>query len=255
MLQGFLNESILKRAQEKKLVEFEIVNIRDFADDSYGTVDNKPYGGGVGMVMRVDVLYRALSSTIPNSLPCHPEFISGSKKILNQVQNDRLSVRHDTKKSKIILTSAKGKTYNQSIAKNYSTLDHLIIIAGHYEGVDERILDYVDEEISVGDYVLTGGELPACIIADSIVRLLPGVLKHQEATDKESFSKLLDKSTTNNQQPATLLEYPQYTRPEEFMGKKVPEVLISGDHKKIEEWRQKKALEETKKKRPDLLKK
>jgi len=254
MIDGFINESIVKRAQEKKLVEIEIVNIRDFTDDAYGTVDGKPYGGGVGMVMRVDILYKALISVIPNS------FRDLNKKILNPLQGKQ--VQYDTKKTQIILTSAKGKTYDQSIARQYSTFDHLIVIAGHYEGVDERILDYVDEEISVGDYVLTGGELPACIIADSVTRLLPGVLKHKEATENESFSQALCELTTNdtstslsvNQRLTTMLEYPQYTRPEEFMGKKVPEVLLSGDHKRIEEWRLNQALKETKKKRPDMLK-
>lgn len=224
MIDGFLNESILKRAQEKELVQIEIVNIRDFADDAYGTVDGKPYGGGVGMVMRVDVLHKALTH-----------------------------VKTKNKKLKVILTSAKGKKYNQTKAKEYAILDHIIIIAGHYEGVDERILDYVDEEISVGDYILTGGELPACIIADSIVRLIPDVLKHKEATEKESFSQSLHELSTNNQELTTLLEYPQYTRPEEFMGKKVPEILLSGDHEKIKKWQKEKAIEETKNKRPDLL--
>jgi len=231
MINGFLNESILKRAQEKKLVDIEIVNIRDFAIDSYGTVDNKPYGGGVGMVLRIEPLYKAIQFAKSKFQNPNPKQISKSKLQIKQ---------------KIILTSAKGKTYNQTIAKNYSTLDHLIIIAGHYEGVDQRILDYVDEEISVGDYVLTGGELPACIIADSVTRLVKGVLKHNEATENESFSKALDK-------PTTLLEYPQYTRPKEFRGKKVPEILLSGDHKKVNEWRQNKSLEETKNNRPDLL--
>ena len=245
MIDGFLNESILKRAQEKKLVEIEIINIRDFAVDNYGTVDDKPYGGGVGMVMRVDVLYKALTY-VKNS-----HFVSQG------------GTSRDKQKSKVILTSAKGKTYNQSLSIQFSTFDHLIIIAGHYEGVDERILDFVDEEISVGDYVLTGGELPACIIADSVARLVKGVLKHSEATEKESFSQVLCELTTNdtsislsvNQRLTTMLEYPQYTRPEEFMGKKVPEILLSGDHKKVNEWRQNKSLEETKNKRPDLLKK
>jgi len=213
MINGFINESILKRAAEKKLVEYQIINLRDFAVDRYGSVDDKPYGGGVGMVLRVDVIYKALQKI------------------------------KDTK-ARVILTSAKGKTYRQSMARSYATLDHLILIAGHYEGVDERIADYVDEEVSVGDYVLTGGELASCIIADSVTRLIPGVLKHEEATEIESFSEVDGKQ---------MLEYPQYTRPEEFMGKKVPEILLSGNHKNIMEWRKEQAGKITKKRRPDLL--
>lgn len=228
MISGFLNESILKRAQEKKLVEIEIINLRDFAIDDYGTVDDRPYGGGAGMVLRVDVIHKAIEkakSQITNN------------KSTNQTQISNF-------KTKIILTSARGRTYKQSTAQKYSKLDHLVIIAGHYEGVDERVLEYVDEEISVGDYVLTGGELPVCIIADSVTRLIPGVLKKEEATQLESFSKIEGK---------TLLEYPQYTRPEEFKGKKVPEILLSGNHKSVDDWRKVQALQETKKKRPDLL--
>lgn len=212
MISGFFEESIVKRAVEKKLVEIEIINLRDFAIDDYGTVDDRPYGGGAGMILRVDVIHKAIS------------------KIKNQ-------------KSKIVLTSPKGKIFDQKKAQGYSQLDHLIIIAGHYEDVDARILDYVDEEVSMGDFILTGGEIPASAIVDSIVRLIPGVLKKDKATINESFN-INDKK---------ILEYPQYTRPEEFMGKKVPEVLLKGDHKKIEKWREEKAIEETKLKRPDLL--
>jgi len=217
MISGFLHESILRRAQQKKLVEIEVVNLRNFAIDDYGTVDDRPYGGGAGMVLRVDVVFKAL------------EHLKSTSKDL---------------KLKTILTSARGKTYHQKMAQEYSLFDHIIIIAGHYEGVDERILNYVDEEISIGDYVLTGGELPACILADSITRLIPGVLKKEEAVQKESFSKI---------GKYTLLEYPQYTRPEKFDGKKVPSLLLSGDHKKIETWRHQQAIKQTKKKRPDLL--
>lgn len=212
MISGFFEESIVKRAVEKNLVEIEIINLRDFAIDDYGTVDDRPYGGGAGMILRVDVIHKAIS------------------KIKNQ-------------KSKIVLTSPKGKIFDQKKAQGYSQLDHLIIIAGHYEDVDARILDFIDEEVSMGDFILTGGEIPASAIVDSIVRLIPGVLKKDKATINESFN-INDKK---------ILEYPQYTRPEEFMGKKVPEVLLKGDHKKIEKWREEKAIEETKLKRPDLL--
>ena len=222
MISGFFDESIVKRAQDKKLVEIEIINLRDFAIDNYGTVDDRPYGGGAGMILRVDVIHKAISKI---KIPSSAKASAGKQKL------------------KTILTSPKGKIFDQKKAQEFSQLDHLIIIAGHYEDVDARILDYVDEEISMGDFILTGGEIPASAIVDSIVRLIPGVLKKDQAVKNESFN-IDDKK---------ILEYPQYTRPEEFMGKKVPEILLKGDHKKIEKWQAEKALEETQKKRPDLL--
>ncbi|MDO9028466.1 MAG: tRNA (guanosine(37)-N1)-methyltransferase TrmD [Candidatus Roizmanbacteria bacterium] len=238
MISGFFEESIIKRAQEKKLVDIELVNLRDFSIDDYGTVDDRPYGGGAGMILRADVIYKALTK-----------------------------VKITSQKSKVILTSAKGKKFNQQLAIEYSKLNHLIIIAGHYEGVDERVLDYVDEEVSLGDFVMTGGEITTAAIVDSIVRLIPGVLKKEKATQVESFftisakylteiigeNKILNNLKKKKIETAHLLEYPQYTRPEIFNNKKVPEVLLSGDHKKIEDWQIKKAFEETLKKRPDLL--
>lgn len=206
-----LNFSILKRAQQKGLVEFEVVNLREFGKGVHKIVDDRPYGGGAGMILKAPMLEKCL-----------------------------LSIK--TKSSETILTSASGKPFKQSQAREFLKLEHLIIICGHYEGVDQRFIDkYVDEEISIGDFVLTGGELPSLVIADSITRLLPGVLEKEDATKNESFEE-------------NLLEYPQYTRPEEFGGIKVPAVLISGDHKKIEEWRKQQSLEKTKKVRPDLLK-
>jgi len=218
MISGFFEESIIKRALEKKLVEIEIINLRDFAIDDYGTVDDRPYGGGAGMIIRVDVVHKAISN------------------VKSQMSKPNL-------KSKILLTSPKGKLFNQSLADEYSRLDHLIIISGHYEGVDERVTKFIDEEVSIGDFVLTGGELPAAMITDSVARLIPGVLKKDEAVKNETF----------NIKGKKLLEYPQYTRPEEFKGLKVPKILLEGNHKKIEEWRLKKSIEETRKKRPDLL--
>ena len=226
MISGFFDESIVKRAQDKKLVEIEIINLRDFAIDDYGTVDDRPYGGGAGMILRIEPIYKATQSAISNF-----KFL-----ISNKISNSKI-------KTKIILTSPKGKAFDQKKAQEFSQLDHLVIIAGHYEDVDARVLDYVDEEVSMGDFILTGGEIPATAIVDSIVRLIPGVLKKDQAAKNESFN-------LNDQK---LLEYPQYTRPEEFMGKKVPEILLKGDHKKIEKWQMEKALEETRKKRSDLL--
>lgn len=223
MLTGPFEHSILKRAQEKQLVTVEFINIRDFGIGSHKMVDDTPYGGGGGMVLKIDVLHAALEHVKKN-------FAQGTKSKIS--------------KQKIILTSASGKTYRQNTAKDYSQLDHLIIICGHYEGVDDRIRSYIDEEVSIGDFVLTGGELPAMLIADSVIRLIDGVIT-QGATEDESFSEM------NNH----LLEYPHYTKPRIYDGHDVPEILLSGNHKAIDIWRAEKALEKTQSVRPDLLKK
>ncbi len=207
-----LDESIIGKAKEKKLIEINLINIRDFSKDKHKKVDDTPYGGGAGMVMMPDVVYDAYSSI------------------------------KDREDAKVIYLSPQGKKLNQKEVKDLSKENHLILLCGHYEGIDQRVLDeIVDEEISIGDYVLTGGELPAMVLIDSVSRYVRGVL-NEESIEEESFS--------NN-----LLEYPQYTRPEEFRGKKVPEVLISGHHENIKRWREEKALEVTEKKRPDLLNK
>ena len=206
-----LKESIIGRAMEKDLIQINLINIRDFSKDKHKKVDDTPYGGGAGMVIRPDVVYDAYQS----------------------IQD---------KKAKVIYLSPQGQVLNQTKVKELSTEEHLILLCGHYEGIDQRVLDeIVDEEISIGDYVLTGGELPAMVLIDSVSRYVTGVL-NEDSTKEESFSN-------------KLLEYPQYTRPEEFRGKKVPEVLISGHHKNIKEWREEKSLEVTKNKRPDLLEK
>ena len=223
VFEPILNTSILKRAQNKGKVKFELINLRDFGEGKHKVVDDKPYGGGTGMILRADILSKTLKS--------------------------KTFVERSFKKCYIIMTSAAGKPYKQKKANQLSKLRHIIIICGHYEGVDQRFIDkYVDEEISIGDFVLTGGEIPAMAIVDSIVRLIPGVLEKPEATEQESFSNY-QLPTTNYQ----LLEHPQYTRPEIFEGRKVPQVLLSGDHKKIEEWRKEQAVKKTKKVRPDLL--
>ncbi|MFO0703632.1 MAG: tRNA (guanosine(37)-N1)-methyltransferase TrmD [Patescibacteria group bacterium] len=228
MFEGFLTESIVGRAQKNGFVEINFVNLRDFAKDTYGTVDDRPYGGGAGMVLRVDIIYEAL------------------KKVLGEdclVPFDKSSKTRKERKTKIILTSAKGATYSQAKAEKYAQkYEHLIIIAGHYEGVDERVMRFVDDEISIGQYVLTGGEMPAAIIADSVVRLLPGVLKKDDAARKESYSLVdSEQRAESREQRKTKKErrreHPHYTRPIEFMGMEVPDVLLSGDHKKIEDWR------------------
>lgn len=207
-----LNESIIGKAQEKKLIEINLINIRDFSKDKHKKVDDNPYGGGAGMVMMPDVVYDAYSSI------------------------------KDKENAKVIYLSPQGKKLDQEKVKELSKQKHLILLCGHYEGIDQRVLDeIVDEEISIGDYVLTGGELPAMVLVDSVSRHVEGVL-NEESVEEESFS-------------SKLLEYPQYTRPEEFRGKRVPEVLLSGHHENIKKWREEKSLEVTKIKRPDLLNK
>ena len=226
MFKGPFDESIVKRAVDKKLVEINIHNLRKWTKDKHKTVDNRPFGGGVGMIVRVDIIDRAISN------------------LKSQVSN--------LKRTRTILLDPVGKLFNQKKAVEFSKLDHLIFICGHYEGMDERIREHlVDEEISIGDYVLTGGELPAMIVIDTVVRLIPGVLKKPEATKNESF---FDYDDMIHRSQDILLEFPQYTRPANFKGWKVPEVLLSGNHQKIAEWRNKKSLERTKKRRPDLLK-
>ena len=204
---SYINESILKRAQEKKIIKFKIHNLRDWTNDKHKSVDDAPYGGGAGMLMKIEPLYKALTAI---------------KKLDKKIK---------PAKRKILLMSAAGKNWNQALAKKYSKLDELIFICGRYEGVDARLKNFIDEEISVGDYVLTGGELPALTIIDSITRLLPGVLGNKESIIEESHSE------------DGVTEYPQYTRPEIFkVGTKkyvVPKILLSGDHKKIKEWQKK----------------
>lgn len=210
MFKGPFDESIIKRAQKKGLVEIKIHNLRKWAKDKHKTVDDRPFGGGVGMVLMVEPIDKALKEL-------------------------------RKKGSRVILLTPQGKVFHQKKAKKLAGEKHLIFICGHYEGVDERIREHlVDEEISIGDYVLTGGELPAMVVVDTIVRLVPKVLKKEEAIKNESFA-------------SKTLEYPQYTRPASYQGWKVPAVLLSGNHKKIEEWRKKKALKKTKKRRSDLL--
>lgn len=199
MFTGPFEESMLKRAQEKGIAKIKIHDLRNWTTDNHRTVDDRPYGGGAGMVMKVDVIDRAL-------------------------QDLQLNIKNET--SKIILTSAKGKPFTQQKAQELSKLDHVIFIAGHYEGVDERVAEYlVDEELRIGDFVLTGGELPVMVMTDAIVRLLPGVLGNQDSLSHESHTN-----------PGEL-EYPQYTRPEEYKGWRVPEVLLSGNHAEIAKWR------------------
>ena len=207
-----IQTSILGRAIKNDLLNINLINFRDFSKDKSKHVDDTPYGGGAGMVISAEPVYDAYMS-------------------IKEREN-----------AKVIYMSPKGKTLNQELVQNLSKEEHLIVICGHYEGIDERLIEeIVDEEISIGDYVLTGGELPCMVLVDSVARNLEGVINGESVSD-ESFSN-------------GLLEYPQYTRPEVFDGKKVPEVLLSGNHAKINEWRKEKSLEITKERRPDLYEK
>lgn len=206
---GPLAESIIGRAVKSGLVKINTVNLRDYAHDERGTVDDKPYGGGPGMLMKAEPLFEAIEA-----------------------------IR--TEKSLVILTSPQGQSFNQQVAGELKEYEHLIFVCGHYEGVDERVrTTLIDKEISIGDYILTSGNLAAMVMTDAIVRLLPGALGCDASSEDESFSK-------------GLLEYPQYTRPPEFRGMKVPEILLSGDHGKISQWRQEQSEARTRDRRPDL---
>ena len=218
MFDAVLGESIIKRARQKKKVNIQIHNLRNYTSDKRRTVDDKPFGGGPGMVLNVEPIHKAI------------------KHIMGDYGVKR------NKKSKVVLLTPQGKRFNQKMAKRLSRLDRLFLICGHYEGVDERVKKtLVDDEVSIGDYVLTCGELPAMVLIDSIVRLMPGVLGDEQSKLTESFE--------NN-----LLDFPQYTRPAVFRGMAVPKVLLSGNHKKISEWRAHQAHKKTRKVRPDLLK-
>lgn len=212
MFGSVLGESMMKRAQAKGLLKVKIHDLRDWTFDNHRSADDKPFGGGPGMVMKVEPVFLAL------------------KDILG----------HEDKK--VILLTPQGKKLDQQLVKSLTEEKDLVLICGHYEGVDERIRELVDVEISIGDYILTCGEIPAMALIDAVVRLIPGVLGSKDSAGSESFEK-------------GLLEYPQYTRPADFGGMKVPEVLLSGDHKKIEEWRSVEAVKRTRERRPDLLKK
>ena len=221
MFKGPFDESIIKKAQERSLVEIKVHNLRKWTSDKHKTVDDRPFGGGTGMILKPEPVFEAVEALLKGE-------VKGVKKILLTPQ---------------------GSLLTQEMTHGLAEQDHLILVCGHYEGMDERIREYlVDEEISIGDYVLTGGELPAMVLVDGVVRLVPGVLKKDEATIYESFQKLKVGGKTKR-----LLEYPQYTRPANFRGHKVPQVLLSGNHKEIHEWRLRQAVVKTKKRRPDLL--
>ncbi len=203
LFQGFLTETLLKRAREASVVTVNLVDIRDFATDKHRTTDDTPYGGGPGMVMKVEPIFRALEA-------------------LGRTQNPKPK----TQNLRVVLLSPRGRQWTQQVAQEYATLENLTLICGRYEGVDQRVADHLaDEELSIGPYVLSGGEVAAMVVMETVARLLPGFLGNPESLKEESFT------------PDSGLEYPQYTKPENFLGWKVPEVLLSGDHKKITAWR------------------
>jgi len=209
MLRGALDASLLKKARDKGLLTVNLVDLRDFTSDKHKTADDSPYGGGPGMVMKVEPIAKAVA----------------------RVQGPG---------TRVILLCPTGQTLTQAKIKELAKAEHLVLLCGHYEGVDERVRGLVDEELSIGDYVLTGGELPALVLTDAVARYLPGVVKEEESVQRDSFHD-------------GLLDYPSYTKPEEFEGKKVPEVLLSGHHAEIEKWRRKESLKRTLERRPDLL--
>ena len=210
MFSGPLDESIVKRAREAGVLDLRIHNLRDYAHDRHKTVDDRPFGGGPGMLLKPEPIFEAVEALVRDA-------------------------------TRVILLSPAGRAFNQSIARELAQMDDLLLVSGHYEGFDERVRqELADDELSIGDYVLTNGTLPAMVIIDAVTRLLPGALGHHQSADEESFSR-------------GLLEYPQYTRPAEFRGMKVPEVLLSGNHAEIAKWRAEQAMLRTKERRPDLL--
>lgn len=214
MMRAVLEESIIGRAIKAGILDIRYINIRDFAQNKHNRVDDAPYGGGMGMVMQPEPIYRAYRSVLEDG----------------------------EDKPKVIYMSPQGSVFSQDKAKDLANEEHLVLLCGHYEGVDERVLEeIVDEELSIGDYVLTGGEIPAMTVIDAVARMIPGVLPAEDAYSEESLYN-------------GLLEYPQYTRPPEFMGRKVPEVLLSGHHENIRKWRREESIKRTCQKRPELLK-
>lgn len=251
---GPLDHGIVRRARESGLVEIHVQDLREFTKDRHRTVDDRPFGGGEGMVLKPAPVFEAVESLIGHSA------------------GDRSKLRSEDRKTAIVLLSAAGKLFRQETARHYARLERIVLICGRYEGVDERVAEHLaTDEISIGDFVLSGGELPAMMIVDAVTRLLPGALGNEASSQNESFSELSDaESATHHlrrcgsQQPApalqashvtngTLLDFPHYTRPAEYRGWAVPEILIGGNHAEVARWRRAAALEKTRRNRPDLL--
>jgi tRNA (guanine37-N1)-methyltransferase len=237
---GPLDHGITRRAREMGLAKIEVHDLREFTHDKHRTVDDRPFGGGEGMVLKPEPLFECLES-----LQVAPR----SERI-----NDRISGRA---KQSVILLSAQGQRFTQKIAAELATLDRIVLVCGRYEGVDERVADFLaDRELSIGDYVLSGGELPAAVIIEAVTRLLPGAVGNEASTRQESFTSHLQTqagAADSTCGSGGLLDYPHYTRPADFRGMAVPEILLNGDHQEIRRWRRQRALEKTLRNRPDLL--
>ena len=250
MIEAGLNTSIIGRAVKAGFISIDTINFREYTEEKHGHVDDTPFGGGAGMVLKCQPIYDAWKAVCGK--------IGG------------------VQKPRVIYTSPAGRVFSQQMAREYAKEEHLVILCGHYEGVDQRVLELMDaEEVSIGDYVLTGGELPAMVMVDAISRMVPGVLTNEKSGEDESFSQvypqkeftkkirrqiygdlLMKKDSIKNPEEeysVRLLEYPQFTRPEEFLGRKVPEVLLSGDHAKVDAWRREQSVKRTRERRPDLL--
>ncbi len=237
MVMSGLETSIIGRAKAKGLLSIEAVNIRDYAFNKHHSVDDYPYGGGAGMLMQAEPVYLAYQAV--------EEKINTRRRENSAVQDDQVagSIEREQKKLRVVYLSPQGDTFSQKMAEDLAKEEDLVLLCGHYEGIDERVLEeIVTDYVSIGDYVLTGGELPAMVMIDAISRLVPGVLHNDVSAEFESFQD-------------SLLEYPQYSRPEVWHGKQVPPVLLSGHHKNIEAWRREQSILRTKERRPDLLKK
>jgi tRNA (guanine37-N1)-methyltransferase len=235
---GPLDHGIVRRAKEAGIAQIHVQDLREFTKDRHRTVDDRPFGGGEGMVLKPEPLFEA------------------AEKLLGQAMGDANKKAELAPGTAILLMSAAGKLFTQETARRYAKLDRLILICGRYEGVDERVAEHLaTEEVCVGDYVLSGGELPAAIVIDAVTRLLPGALGNEASTQNESFSELhgspTDHDHSSQATPHFLLDFPHYTRPAEFRGWKVPEVLIGGNHAEVAKWRREKALEKTRRNRPE----
>lgn len=239
MVMDGLGTSITGRAMKKGTISVDAINIRDYAQNKHGQVDDYPYGGGAGMVMQPGPVYRAYEAV--------KEQIEQRKKLddtsFNRDETRKDSATDKGRQLRVVYMTPQGKVFDQTIARELAQEEDLVLLCGHYEGIDERVLErIVTDNISIGDYVLTGGELPAMVVIDAVSRMVPGVLHNDVSAEFETFHE-------------NLLEYPQYTRPEEFMGKRVPDVLLSGHHKNIEAWRREQSIARTKERRPDLWEK
>jgi tRNA (guanine37-N1)-methyltransferase len=250
---GPLHYGIVRRAREAGVIEIQVHDLRQFTNDRHRTVDDRPFGGGEGMVLKPEPLFQAVETILGDAVPGDIEI------------TDRPSRAHDTDTA-VVLLSASGKRFVQETARRFAALKRVLLLCGRYEGVDERVAEHLaTDEISIGDFVLSGGELAAAMVIDAVTRLLPGALGNEASSLHESFSpgQMLEKSSTgsapecghkgNRERSPVLLDYPHYTRPSDFRGWKVPEVLLSGDHEEIRRWRERVALEKTRRNRPDLL--